>query len=233
MTRQETTLGNVRLDRRKVIIGLGMMAASATAFARVPVPNRPKLPKKEFEDLIPDSVGQWQFATVSGVVLPPPDALSERLYDNLVTRIYTNPAGEAVMFLAAYNNRQDGVLQIHRPEVCYPAGGFTLSQTEQTRIPLGPSLTLPAHAFVAKARDREETVLYWTRVGSQFPQQWSEQRLAVIAANLRGIIPDGLLFRVSTFGNSGAELGMLKDFTRSFIAASPAKLRSVMLSGGQ
>jgi len=230
MNNPSSNFSHTGLSRRKVLVGLGMMAASATAFARAPVPNSPKLPKKRFEDLIPDTVGQWKFATTSGVVLPPPDALSDRLYDNLVTRIYTDQDDRAVMFLAAYNNRQDGVLQIHRPEICYPAGGFNLSPTRPTELQLGAGQTLPANAFLATARDREETVLYWTRVGTEFPQQWSQQRLAVIRANLRGIIPDGLLFRVSTFGGDmPRELEVLEGFTRQFIEASPTPLRSLML----
>jgi EpsI family protein len=232
MTGQPATLGDIRLSRRKVLVGLGMAAASATAFARAPAPNRPKLPKEQFEELIPDDVGPWSFATTSGVVLPPPDALSDRLYDNLVTRIYTDPAGRVVMFLAAYNNRQDGVLQIHRPEICYPAGGFTLSPTMPTDIRLTNGQILPSNSFLASSRDREETVLYWTRVGSEFPQRWAEQRRAVISANLRGVIPDGLLFRVSTFGGDmPRELALLEDFTKQFVEASPERLRSLMLGG--
>lgn len=230
MSEKPDILGSTRLSRRKMLVGLGMVAASATAFARTPVPNNPKLPKAKFEELIPDAVGPWKFATTSGVVLPPPDALSDRLYDNLVTRIYSDPADRVVMFLAAYNNRQDGVLQIHRPEICYPAGGFDLSPTRPTEIRLATGLTLPGSSFLATARNREETVLYWTRVGSEFPQRWSQQRLAVITANLGGVIPDGLLFRVSTFGGDmGRELAMLEDFTRQFVEASPEQLRSVML----
>lgn len=230
MSDHSHTLGDTRLSRRKMLIGLAMAAASATAYARAPVPNRPKMAKKKFEDMMPDKFGQWTFATTSGVVLPPPDALSDRLYDNLVTRIYTDPEGRPVMFLAAYNNRQDGVLQIHRPEICYPAGGFALSPTMPTDIDLPSGQSIPANAFLATARDREETVLYFTRLGTAFPQRWFEQRLAVIEANLDGIIPDGLLFRVSTFGGDvERELALLEDFTRQFIDASPPQLREVML----
>lgn len=230
MTDRPTMLSDTKLSRRKMLVGMGMMAASATAFARAPVPDSPKVPKERFEALMPDTVGQWKFATTSGVVLPPPDALSDRLYDNLVTRIYTDPADRPVMFLAAYNNRQDGVLQIHRPEICYPAGGFNLSPTRPTDLQLAAGQSLPANAFLATSRDREETVLYWTRVGTEFPQQWAQQRLAVIEANLRGVIPDGLLFRVSTFGGDmDSELDLLEDFTRQFIQVSPPQLRSLML----
>ena len=101
MTDKPHGLGDVRLSRRKMLLALGMAAAAGTAFARMPTPNRPRIDKDKFESLIPQVVGPWRFATESGVVLPPPDALSDRLYDNLVTRVYTNESGGAVMLLAA------------------------------------------------------------------------------------------------------------------------------------
>lgn len=227
MTGKPETSNGVVLTRRKVLLGLGMAAASGTALARMPEPNRPQIAKERFESLVPDTVGSWRFASESGVVLPPPDALSDRLYDNLVTRVYVGPDGP-VMFLAAYNNRQDGVLQIHRPEVCYPASGFTLTPTSNVDVPLGRR-SLPARGFLASGSDRDETVLYWTRVGSEFPRRWSEQRMAVISSNLRGIIPDGLLVRVSTLGGDlPAELSVLKRFVSGFVNAAPAQLRPIL-----
>ncbi|QYU68908.1 EpsI family protein [Leptolyngbya sp. 15MV] len=230
MTEPISRVGDTRLDRRKVLIGLAMAAASATAFARAPEPNRPRIKKTDFEALMPDTVGPWQFATSSGVILPPPDALSDRLYDNLVTRVYTDASRRPIMFLIAYNNRQDGMLQIHRPEICYPAGGFRLSPTRPADVQLASGQVLPTNAFVATARDREEAVMYFTRVGSDFPQRWSEQRLAVIGANLRGVIPDGLLLRVSTFGrDTASDLAVLEDFITQFVEASPDRLRAIIL----
>lgn len=228
MTNDTKTSGNVRLTRRKVLLGLGMVAASGTAAARMPEPNRPPIEKDRFESLIPDTVGSWRFASESGVVLPPPDALSERLYDNLVTRVYVGPSGP-VMFLAAYNNRQDGIIQIHRPETCYPAGGFVLSNAREVPVSLGPQRTLPAKAFLARGYDRDETVLYWTRVGNDFPRGWSEQKISVIRANIRGIVPDGLMVRVSTVGGDmGAELNVLRRFVGDFVDAAPAALRPIL-----
>jgi EpsI family protein len=222
-------LGDVRLDRRKMLLALGMVAASGTAFARMPAPDQPTIAKDKFEGLIPDVAGPWRFASESGVVLPPPDALSDRLYDNLVTRVYTEPSGGAVMFLIAYNNQQDGVLQIHRPEICYPAGGYTLTPTRDADLRLADGRMLPAKSFVASSRDRDETVLYWTRLGTEFPRRWSDQRLAVIRANLRGTIPDGLLVRVSSLGREmTTELAMLESFISQFVDAAPAGLRRVL-----
>jgi EpsI family protein len=223
------TGGRFPLSRRKVLLGLGMVAVSGTALARMPVPNRPVIDKDKFEALIPDVVGPWRFVTESGVVLPPQDALSDRLYDNLVTRVYADDAGRTVMFLIAYNNQQDGVLQIHRPEICYPAGGYALTPTQDVDVPLSGDRLLPAKSFLASGRDRDEMVLYWTRVGTVFPRRWSRQRLAVARANLQGIVPDGLLVRTSTLGSEMAtELAVLKSFMAEFVGVASPGLRTVL-----
>ncbi|WP_432199769.1 exosortase-associated protein EpsI, V-type [Erythrobacter sp. W53] len=222
------------LDRRKVLLGLGMAAVAGFAQARQPVINTEPLEEGELVGLMPERMGRWTFMTESGLVLPPSDALSDRLYDNLVTRIYTNPEGKAAMFLMAYNNSQDGVLQIHRPETCYPAGGFVLSETQPMNVALpsasGPaSGGLPAQVFSADSRTRDEVVLYWTRVGEEFPQRWSQQRLTVAQDNIRGIIPDGMLARVSTLGSDiGAELPVLEDFVVALHNEAPPKLRGLL-----
>lgn len=224
--------GRTSLDRRKVLLGLGMAAVSGVAYARLPVPNRPPLEADAFEGLIPDKIGEWRFMTESGLVLPPSDALSDRLYDNLVTRAYANPAGQTLMMLIAYNNRQDGILQIHRPEICYPAGGYTLTETRAVDVALGAGGVLPAHAFIAKSRQRDEAVLYWTRVGETFPQRWVEQRLSVASANLKGVIPDGLLVRISTLGDDFAtQFPVMRGFIADLAEASSPRLAQLLFDG--
>lgn len=214
------------IDRRKVLLGVGLLAASGLAQARQPVPNRPRIETDKLKALMPDTVGSYRFDTVSGLVLPPSDALSDRIYDNLVTRVYgSSRNAPPVMVLVAYNNRQDGVLQLHRPEVCYPAGGYTLSETQLIDVPLA-GRNLPSRIFGAKSEARNEVVLYWTRIGADFPRQWVEQRVAVAKENLRGIIPDGVLVRVSTLSGEVADaLPILTDFIAEFYRGSPPPLR--------
>jgi EpsI family protein len=224
-----TTHTSPLLDRRKVLLGIGMTALAGFAQARQPSPDKPALEEGELEDLMPNQIGQWKFRSESGLILPPSDALSDRLYDNLVTRIYENPNGQMAMFLMAYNNTQDGVLQIHRPETCYPAGGFVLSQTQGREIALTQSTKLPVQAFSADSRDRDEVVLYWTRVGNEFPGKWSDQRLSVARANLRGVIPDGMLARVSTLGKDMDDnLPVLESFIADLHELAPARLKELL-----
>lgn len=217
------------LDRRKVVLGLGLVGASGFAQARLPVPNKPRIKEDVFVGMIPRQVGDFAFEAESGLVLPPSDALSSRLYDNLVTRSYSSPDGQAVMLLIAYNNKQDGVLQIHRPEICYPAGGFDLTPVQPIEVPITAGAQLPGQIFAATSEVRNEVVLYWTRVGSAFPRRWLEQRLAVAEANLQGIVPDGVLARVSTISNDmGQARPVLERFIRQLHDSASPRARSLL-----
>ena len=189
--------GSSGLGRRSFVLGSAMLAVSGVSWARMPRPNRPALSTERFNAMMPARLGDWRFITQSGLVLPPSDALSDRLYDTLVTRSYANGTGQVMMLMIAYNNQQDGVLQIHRPEICYPAGGFRITDTRAVDVPIGGGRGLPCNSFVATSDARVEQVLYWTRVGSAFPRTWGEQRWAVARENLNKVIPDGLLARIS------------------------------------
>ncbi len=229
MTELGQSASNTLLSRRHFVIGGALLAASAVAFARQPRAQAPRIKSGTFDEWVPPSFGDWTLVGSSGVVLPPPDALSDRLYDDLVTRVYSSSNGN-VMLLVAYNNRQDGVLQVHRPEVCYPAGGFILSNQRNVSISaLGKQI--PAKAFTATSEDRTEQVLYFTRLGSSYPRSWSEQRFAVVEENLAGRIPDGLLFRVSLLGtDQDAAVERLRAFTRAFAAASNPLLQELLVA---
>lgn len=220
--------GNSPLGRRAVMGGI-LALASGIAYARQPKASMPVLTKASFEDLVPGPFGNWQVISDGGVVLPPPDTLRDRLYDNLVTRAYQSEGMPPIMALLAYNNQQDGVLQVHRPEVCYPVGGFKLSATEGIDISLDKG-SVPANIFTAEAPGRLEQVMYFTRLGSAFPRSWLEQRIAVVNANLAGDIPDGILVRVSVIGvDQQRAKPILTQFIREFINVSPSRLQKLLL----
>lgn len=218
-----------QVNRRAFVLGGAMLAAAGAAAARIPQPNSPSIDEEKFKAMVPNTIGNWKFQQASGLVLPPEDALSDRLYDNLVTRIYTDPAGQVMMLLIAYKNFQNGVLQIHRPEICYPAGGYILSDTVAGEIPIGASVPLPVNSFSANGNERDEQVLYWTRIGERFPVRWSEQRMAVLRANLAQINPDGMLARVSMTGDdmTASKPAMMK-FIADLRTASPPALRRIL-----
>jgi EpsI family protein len=220
----------IAFTRRAFVIGGALAASAGVAYARQPEVAAPQVKTEEFEDWVPDNVGPWAVVSASGVVLPPPDTLRDRLYDNLATGVYAAPDAPIVMMLTAYNNEQDGVLQVHRPEVCYPVGGYDLTETE--KVPLqAAGRTIPANFFTASAPNRIEHVLYYTRLGGAYPRSWAEQRIAVVRANLAGNIPDGILMRVSTIGPDRADaLPALRRFADMFVSAAPPPLQRLLIA---
>ena len=205
-------------SRRDMLIGGASLAAAGAAFARMPHDALMMIGKDQLDKIIPLKVGSWAFDTTSGLVLPPPDQLARLLYDQQVARSYTSPDQLPVMLLLAYGSSQSGMLQIHRPEICYPASGFKLSETEVTMVPLAGDHMVPARNFTANSDTRVEQVLYWTRIGELVPTGWWSQRLAVVRSNLQGRIPDGLLVRLSTVSTDRAQAqATLKQFARMML----------------
>lgn len=222
-------MNDALITRRNVITGIAMMGAAAVAHARQPVPYAKKMAKGTLDKLIPTKIGDWTFETTSGLVLPPPDATVDRLYDELTTRVYTRPNSPPVMLLIAYGSVQDGLLQLHRPEVCYPVGGYRLTDTEISDFTIMPGQSIPIRSFTADSDSRVEQVMYWTRVGDVMPTSWAEQRWAVVRANLAGAVPDGILVRVSAIDlDMKASMALLQDFAQSMAQAARPDVRKLL-----
>lgn len=217
-------------SRRDLLIGGATLAAAGTAFARMPHDPLMLIGKDQLDKIVPLKIGDWTFDTTSGLVLPPPDQLARLLYDQQVARSYTSPDQLPVMLLLAYGSSQSGMLQIHRPEICYPASGFKLTETEVTSVPLPAGKMLPSRSFTANSDTRVEQVLYWTRIGELVPTGWWGQRLAVVRSNLHGKIPDGLLVRLSTVSNDADQAqATLKKFARAMLEEMPLATRRMLI----
>jgi EpsI family protein len=125
-----------------------------------------------------------------------------------------------VMMLLAHGDTQTNELQLHRPEVCYPAFGFEIVRSTPTRVPLAGSAALPARQLVAVAAARRENIVYWTRLGEFLPTSEAEQRFDRVKTALHGLIADGLLARFSIIdGDSDAALVASSRFITGFLAA--------------
>ena len=205
-----------RLNRRHMLMGGAMCGVAALAYARLPKPNVQPLKPGALNAMIPDRIGAWTFETTSGLVVPPADELSDRLYDEVMTRVYVGENVPSVMFLIAYSSSQTGLLQAPRPGVCYPVGGSGLSPPLSEPMKIDDRHSLPIRTFTAESATRTEQVLYWTRVGDATPTNWLWQRIAVAEANLKGVIPDGILVRASVIMNDAVDAApYLERFIRN------------------
>jgi EpsI family protein len=217
-------------SRRELLLGGLAAGAAATAWAGQPRTEQKFVPDGALEKIIPETIGDWTYGTASGLILPPPDQLARLLYSQQVARTYVSPDLPPVMLLLAYGSSQGGMLQIHRPEICYPASGFALSDVAETGVDLGAGRQLPARRFTARSDARIEQVLYWTRIGDYLPVTWTAQRLAVMRSNLAGYIPDGLLVRASIMVDDAAQAQtILAEFVRAMLHAMPTPRRHMLV----
>jgi EpsI family protein len=181
--------------------------------------------------LLPRKFDSWEAAESSGLVSPEQAGkLARTLYQEIVELIYrAKTTGAEVMMLAAYGDTQSELLQLHRPEVCYPAVGFSLAMSEPGELALGPDAKLPVRRVVATREGRRENIVYWTRLGERLPQSDRDQRTARLQDGLEGLVSDGILMRFSIIGESKASFAILESFVpRLLQAVSPAQ-RSALI----
>lgn len=218
------------LTRRKFALGLAFASAAGIAAARQPNRRVDYLGKNKLDQVLPEQLGRWRFVSTSGLVVPPEDQLARALYSQLLTRTYADESGQPMMLLVAQSATQTGILQIHRPEICYTAGGYQLSAIEPHPVKL-PWRTIPTMSLSATSDSRTEQIVYWTRIGDHLPTSWREQRLVVALDNLKRIIPDAVMVRVSTFGNDkAAALASIDTFIASLMASVSPELRRVLMA---
>jgi len=219
-----------QVDRRKVLLGLLFGASAAFAGWRLPRKHLDYLGSGKLDDVVPKTIGRWKFVAVSGLVIPPEDQLSRTLYTQLLTRVYWDNVNQPVMLLIAQSAGQSGILQVHRPETCYPASGYQISSVTEHDIQLD-SGTLPTNTLTAFNEGKTEHIVYWIRVGNRTPTSWRQQKLDVAEENLRGIIPDAVLVRISTVSDDAvAARATLDAFTRSLIDSVQPARRPVLIA---
>lgn len=188
------------LSRRSFLVGSAFALTSAAAIAAAPRKSERRLAVQKLEQIIPLRVGPWQFATNAGVVVPSEEGPVDS-YDQVLTRTYDADGLPSVMLLIAYGSTQGGSLQLHRPETCYPGQGFRTSSFSDLTLSGGPTESIAARTFTATRDDRIERLLYWTRIAESFPRTTAEEYLAIIRSTLKGVVPDGVLVRISSIGS--------------------------------
>ena len=113
--------------------------------------------------------------------------------------------------VTAFGPAQSYATQLHRPEICYPASGFeVLEETSHDFLVAGR--VVPASILVAKRGLRSDSVLYWARLGSDYPRSLWEQRRAILGASLSGSPAEGVLVRFSCRTDVAGPIETLEGF---------------------
>lgn len=183
--------------RRELIAGSLLLAGTAASQWLKPTRQFAPLTYDQLADAIPTQIGNYRFATTSGLVLPARDELSDRLYDEVLARTYVAPGQPPIMALLAYGSVQNLSLELHRPEECYPQQGFAITAPQSMPLHLGGH-QIPASALTARRPGGYvEQLVFWSRIGAHFPEDKTSQSWIVARENFAGRMPDGLLVRIS------------------------------------
>jgi EpsI family protein len=221
------------LGRRQFVIGGASLLTAGAGFAIVPRHGTKPVPPSALEAAIPTRVGAWGPAHPDAFVLPLEDEEIQGVYGNILTRGYQHPDGTGVMLMIAYAGNQTGTIVVHRPEACYPANGFELSNRAQLElVDKASKLAVPTICYTASSYDRTEQLLYWTRVGTYFPVDWVSEKVALVRSNFSGWLPDGVLVRASIISDdvAGSRVALL-DFVRTLSENVTALGRSILFTG--
>jgi len=215
---------------RRACVGFAAMAFFAITAAAL-TPTRlladVRAHKLVLAQALPRAFGHWRDdpAAMAGLIVnPQQEEVLHRIYTQQLTRTYVNDEGQRVMVALAYGadqSKREG-LQIHYPEVCYPAQGFEVRARRTGEIDF-PGGRLPVRRLeTVLSEERHEPVTYWTMTGDEATLGGWRKKAVEFRYSLEGEITDGLLFRVSSVGrDSAAQFALQERFVRELVPALP------------
>lgn len=184
---------------RRLTISLAMLIAAGLAIVLTP---SAKVSSSgyyvDLELMIPKRFGDWRVDERIMPIQANPEvqAAVNKIYNQVLSRTYINGRGERIMLSIAYGGDQRDSMQVHKPEICYPAQGFIVTDQSDSVIDTGFN-QLPVSRLVAVMNRRTEPITYWIILGEKVPATGLARKFEQLKYGLTGRVPDGLLFRVS------------------------------------
>jgi len=194
------TMAHAALTRTAIILFAVMLIASIGANAIKPTQFLAQIqPLGKLENLVPMQFGDWRGMEVDSLVAADPQMLAtlDRIYTDTLSRTYTNSQGRNIMLSIAYGDDQRDGMNVHYPEVCYPAQGFRAKGQSRAQITT-PHGIIHAKRLEMAMGARNEPITYWTMVGEHQAGKGLIKKMTEMRYSLKGVIPDGMLVRVSS-----------------------------------
>ena len=220
------------MNRRHLLMAGLCVASAGAAYAATPRHKISLVGESQFEDFVPREFGPWVSRDISdALALNNPESLSAQLYAQILSRAYSDlETGREIVVLMAYGASQTDNLQLHRPEVCYPAFGYDIVRNEGFQMPLKSGVTIPARRLAAQAKSHQESIVYWSRIGEALPLDGQQQRRERLRIAMQGIIPDGVLVRFSSRSiEAGGTWPEITKFAAALMQAMPSERRAALI----
>jgi EpsI family protein len=215
----------------RISLVAGVLMVSSAVLAKVMTPTerlaevRPPL---VLESAVPTAFGDWSEEKELTAQVINPETASElaKIYTNTLSRTYVNHSGDRIMLSIAYGADQTSGLQLHYPEICYPAQGFNLASAVKGTLMTNLG-ELRVKRLQTSLGSRNEPVTYWTTMADKVVLGGYDTKFAQLSYGFRGQIPDGLIFRVSSISNDAQAAFKVQDqFVRQIADALPVQSRT-------
>lgn len=210
---------------------MALTAVFSYAFQPKPQADAQARANTPLEQLFPSAFGGWRLDPAASALIRPAfeRARQFQMYDQVLERTYMDDAGHRIMLSVAYGRQQSVGLQMHRPEVCYKAGGFKVSNIEPGTLGL-LGRTLPVTRLFASLEGRPEPITYWRLLGNEVVADEASFKLRQLTPGAMGGIPDGLLVRISSLDDDPPRAYKLQtDFAQAMAQAlTPAQRQRVL-----
>lgn len=171
---------------------------------------------------LPHQVGPWHASAENQLeadvlALIEPDAYLMRRYE-------ARDRTPIWLYVAVYAGRGSYRKGAHDPEVCYPAQGWEIMQSESFDVPLVDGDTLTTRRLEAHLELAKESVLYWFQPAKRWPAQAASEQLLRVLDAMRGR-PQYAFVRISAPTDGGPTA--VRDLTE-FAAEIAASVRAVV-----
>lgn len=218
---------------RRRAIGATLAAAAVAGMSLRPTRLlAEQQPRLDLEAMIPAQFGDWRTTGDFALVTASPEVLAklDRIYSQVLARTYVDRGSRRVMLSIAYGGDQrNDRMQAHRPEYCYAAQGFEVRHVRDEKLATGAG-DIPVRRLLAQRAARREPITYWITIGDRAARPGFERKLAQLRFGLTGIVPDGMLVRVSSLESDTTSDYSLQDrFARDLLGSLAPEARARML----
>ena len=191
--------------------------------------------KVKLETLIPKQFNDWQLVEMGAqLVNPETEAAVNAIYAQTLSRTYINAKGQRIMLSIAYGEDQSDSVGAHLPEGCYGGQGFDVANITRGMLVTDHG-SIPVSRLLASKNGRIEPITYWLTTGEKVAYSgWATKKLKLQYA-MQGVIPDGLLMRVSSITETPASeelksaYTLQTRFTQDLLATVSVKQRSHLM----
>jgi EpsI family protein len=201
------------IERTRLIV---LVAIFATTALGVRTATGYRLHQKRQPDwtAVPYQIGGW-----SGL-----DAQFDPLYgsdpsDTSLLRVYRKADRPPIIVYVGFFGDLAAILDIHTPEICYPAQGWTVVSSSKWSAGTLGSTWIPAREMVADKNGDRRLVVWWYNAGSRPFEARMRYVFAMLAMSTFTGRTDGSLVRLETPLNtqqSDAE-ARTQEFQKSFL----------------